>query len=341
MANDRALKLQTLPPKNPGHGKTSLPPTSRKKTFSRGKNGDVPSILHRRIQDPGMDEEKAWGMVMENRGLAGELVKRYHLKRGVKPEQWPDVDRIATYSLFNSAMTWDESKGSFATHAIKCGKECRYWVFLLESPIWVSSGYRTKVLKFLKLRKDDPKFTFDEFLKQKGYGKLKSQSLRAAFDALISKRKTVEMGSLPGEGANLERASEAGSDTPRVGRSERAHGNPEDLHRELEVEIELEKVRMRINEILDTVLDEKTAGLVRLHNGMETGEKVPFREIAEEWGVSIAWVQKLDSNAKKVLSTCRYAKELRQHMETLTYYSCGRGSCAVDTRRASHYEEDD
>lgn len=322
MPSGRKLKLKTTSLNSPKQGIAPKPPAKqlkRKHDSFKGKNAHMPTILDRCVGEPLRSEKEAWKMVLENKDVIEKITYRYGLRHMVRRAYWPDVEGIVTYSVFLSALTYDENKrAAFPTHAVSCGKECKYWVFLLKSPIWVNSAYVLNVFAFIKKKKEEPGLSLEDFAVLKKYGARRVGSLRATLKALRARRGILGMGSLPGESGD---GSTEAYRAPSVKGTDSIPRNKMDLHSRMEAKLDTEKAAKRIREIFREVLDRREARIVLMHNGVLTGEEMTFEAIGEKMGISRVRAIQLNSSAIRKLRNSKYVAELMEHREMMNYYS--------------------
>lgn len=313
MANNPALQAKT---NFPSH--RALKP---KKRMSRYKEepDHVQTILHREITNKKREDSEAWAMVFknENRELAGKIIYKYRLFHLAKKPHRQDVQSIVQYSLFHSALTWDGSKGvKFSTHAVKRAKECMYWVFNLESPIWVNHEYWRLSLAFLKKKAENPEFTMGQFAKEKKFGQRKAKSLRDAIVAVGSKVKRVDILSIYGEGGMRSEDASPGGTRPDSARMDTGLQNGLGTQNMLNANL-VQEAFSRVREIIEEVLEPKTARAVLLSSGIGREEAMSSREVGQELGICRSSAHKLYARGRKTLRESRYGAELKEHMETL------------------------
>jgi hypothetical protein len=283
------------------------------------------TILDRDIQKMLRDSPEAWDIVLEkkNQKLVNQIIYRYHLDRVVHKSYRPDVERIVIYSLYNSALTWDKSKGEFPTHAIKCGRECVYWVNLLKSAIWVNSTYGTEAFRFFRMRGEDPGFTFRQFAELRGFSAEKARSILLTARAIRANSLPLGTDSIPGEEKGPAKKSDEFPRNSVPRRNGTKLYNPADLHSKVEMEIDVGRAVERIREIVLRVLDSRSAKIFLQYHGVgtEDGEEVSYAESSRQLDISKARAQHLGEMARKKLAKCSYAGELKEHLNTLAHYS--------------------
>ncbi len=319
MAFQQALRAPNL--KNNPRKSPALKPLTMRGTNDEHRQ----TILDRRIKNPQNTGPEAWEIALdkERRKLIRQIIYKYHLDRIVHKSYRADVERIVIYSLYNSARTWDKSKGEFSTHAIKCGRECVYWVNLLKSQIWVNSGYSTEAFNFLSMKAHHPELTFGEFAKQREFSAEKARSVRYALLAIRANSLPLSMDAIPGENRGF---ADEGGEFSRLSRprgGEAAFCNPADLHSHSEMRMDLGNVAKRVEEISVEVLGERNARILLLHYGVGTddGEERTYTEIASMFGISRARAQNIGKHSEEKLANSIYAGELREHLGALAQYS--------------------
>lgn len=299
--------------------KEELPGSGKKNESGMGHEHDV-CILDRKIKNQLREPKDAWGIVLENMGLAENIIERHGLRGLVKKSHWQDVWRIAVCSLFNSALSWDASKSVFSTYAVDCGKECQKWVLLLDSAIWVNKEHSGRVCKFRKKKAENPGLTFARYVETTGLGRAKARTLRATLMAMEANKWPIDISAIPGEAGY---GGKGPGNRPKVSRRHNTAlvHNSCDLHRKMEKEVDMQKAARRLREIILEVLDERKSRIMLLRSGILTGEMPSFDEVGEALGISRSRAQQLFSEGEKELAKCDYKEELREFYEASIHYS--------------------
>jgi hypothetical protein len=313
MARSRALHAPMLK-KQPGKSrKPNSPKAPASKPPIRG------SILDAKVGVRRRSEAEAWKLALEAAdSLITPIICKYGLNAIAQSRNSKDMEKIVLYSLYLSALKWDEKRFSFHTYAVHCAKQCKQWTYELFGMIHLPWDTRRLAHNFLARLRKDPGYTLEKFAEEKGLPKGKTRCVHSAVLVLIG-TSAIFRDPSPFE--------EPSSDCPNYG-----HGrlnwqtemeNPADLLRQVEDSLDTQNISNRMREIFLEVLGERDCALMLLRFGIGTkdGEPMGLKELGPKFDVSLGRAGGIVQESLRKLAKSKYAGELRGYMETLASYS--------------------
>ncbi|MBN2122480.1 hypothetical protein JW721_05515 [Candidatus Micrarchaeota archaeon] len=323
------------------HAETSMPPQRGPKKARARKAGptrgfgkralcavqDSPaqprlkSLFDRKISNPQRSREGAEALLsLHKEWLIPRAINKYKLFSMVEKSLQGEVRTIVMCSILNSAYAWKEGGvASFRTYALACAIECIGHVCRLNDPSISARTYQG-LGAYFKARRRKAGYEFSQFIEDKGISGKSEALLRKAL-AAVSRRGREMIGANAIFDGTKKWLPEAG----HLSRALRVQ--PGAFHSTPSRAGEIMWAKSRLGEILKEVLDERKRMAMLLHFGVENestcdlvpddGSGLTFEQIGGIMGVSKQRVKQMVGEASSVLSGCRYAGELREHLKLL------------------------
>lgn len=244
---------------------------------STALNEVVPGMI------PNRTIEEAWALIVENFGIAQSIVKRYCFDTisGVTHED--AVQILVEYSLFETALFFDETKGNFSTYAYSRKDNCKNEIIKREGQLKFSMNMIEKIGRLL-YHSGKNQYISEENLAENVGVKLKHlERLKAV--ARLRSPGSVLGGNTCEHLANKKRLKQFALDP---GSDILMKYNPEN-----------EAIRNEMIQILETALaglTRREARIIRMHHGIGCKPKT-LNECAKEFSVSRERIRQIELKA--------------------------------------------
>lgn len=253
-------------------------------------NEVVPQLI------PNRTIEEAWTIIMENFGIAESIVKRFGFDRIAGMNHEDAVCILVEYSLFETALFFDEKKGRFSTYAYNRTDNCRNEIVRRAGHINFSMNMIEKMGKMLYHNGQNPEISAEELAKFVGVNQKQLEKVKRA--------------------ARLRNPGSAlgGNVHDYIANKNMLRYFALDLDSEVLVKYSPENEAIRndlcrmIEEAIKS-LPEKEAKVLKMHFGIGCSPKT-LAECGNELGVSREWIRQLQLKAfRKIRHHFNYLRE--------------------------------
>ena len=245
---------------------------------------------------PNRTIEEAWVLIIENFGIAESIVKRYCFDMISGITHKDAVHILVEYSLFETALFFDESKGNFSTYAYSRTDNCRNEIIRRGGQLKFSVNMIEKIGRLLYHSGKNPDITDEKLAEAVGVKPKNLERLKVA--AKLRSPGSVLGGDTCEHLANKKKlkqfALDPGSDVLTM-------HNPEE-----------EAIRNDMIQILETALaglSKREAKIIRMHHGIGCKPKT-LNECAKKFNISRERVRQIEVKAlQKIRRRFDYLRE--------------------------------